>query len=46
MFDEKVIFHSLNGTLPYWSYLYPAIPEWIENAKDHINHKPNLNTKY
>jgi hypothetical protein len=39
-FNMKVIFHAINGTLPYWSYLYPATKEWIENAKDHINHKP------
>jgi hypothetical protein len=40
-FDMKVIFHAINGTLPYWSYLYPTIPDWIENAKDWINKKPN-----
>jgi hypothetical protein len=38
-FDMKVIFHSLNGSLPHWSYLYPATEQWIENAKDWINRK-------
>jgi hypothetical protein len=26
-FDEKVIFHALNGSLPYWGFMYPAIPQ-------------------
>ena len=39
-FYKKVIFHAINGTLPYWSYLYPALKEWIENSKDWINKKP------
>jgi hypothetical protein len=38
-FDMKVIFHALNGSLPYWSYLYPATEQWIENGKDWINRK-------
>jgi hypothetical protein len=39
-FDMKVIFHAINWTLPYWSYLYTASKEWIENAKDWINKRP------
>ncbi len=39
-FDMKVILHAINGTLPYWSYLYPAPKQWIENAKDVINKEP------
>jgi hypothetical protein len=35
-FDKKIIFHSLNESLPYWSYFYPASKERIENAKDWI----------
>lgn len=41
-FGKKIIFHSLNGSLPYWSYFYPASKERIENAKDWINKKPYL----
>jgi hypothetical protein len=38
-FDMNVIFHALDGSLPYWSYLYPATEQWIENARDWINRK-------
>jgi hypothetical protein len=40
MFIEKIIFHSSNRSLPYWSYLYPASKQFIENTKDWINKRP------
>jgi hypothetical protein len=40
IFIEKIIFHSINGSLPYWSYLYPASKQFIENTKDWINKRP------
>jgi hypothetical protein len=39
-FDMKVLFHAINGSLPCWSYLYPAPKQFIENAKDWINREP------